>query len=186
MIPRSQNVFLEGIRLVRAFGESRDLVFSPSRSNLGLVSSRWAGFVRNREIYNLGMVSWPVLLKIKGKSWIFIFWGSKQRKIKKKWRNRSNVGLRSSRWYQKDAEGRRGYFRKIWAWKTLKKQGQIKNISGFSQFSRGFRLKPVNSRTNGWGPYIARTGYPGLAKFSDFFLFFWPQKHENPTFSLYF
>ena len=34
-----------------------DLVFSPSRSNLGLVSSRFAGFVRNREILNLGMVS---------------------------------------------------------------------------------------------------------------------------------
>ena len=64
--------FLEGIRLVRAFGESRDLVFSPSRSNLGLVSSRLAGFVRNREIYNLGMVSGPVLLKIKGKSRILI------------------------------------------------------------------------------------------------------------------
>ena len=64
--------FLEGIRLVRAFGESRDLVFSPSRSNLGLVSSRFAGFVRNREIYNLGMVSGPVLLKIKGTSGIFM------------------------------------------------------------------------------------------------------------------
>ena len=64
--------FLEGIRLVRAFGESRDLVFSPSRSNLGLVSSRLAGFVRNREIYNLGMVSGPVLLKIKGTCWIFM------------------------------------------------------------------------------------------------------------------
>ena len=67
--------FLEGIRLVRAFGESRDLVFSPSRSNLGLVSSRFAGFVRNREIYNLGMVSGPVLPKIKGNFGIFIFWG---------------------------------------------------------------------------------------------------------------
>ena len=58
--------------MVRAFGESRDLVFSPSRSNLGLVSSRLAGFVRNREIYNLGMVSGPVLLKLKGKSCIFM------------------------------------------------------------------------------------------------------------------
>ena len=44
------------------------LFLSPSRSNLGLVSSRLAGFVRNREIYNLGMVSGPVLLKIKGTS----------------------------------------------------------------------------------------------------------------------
>ena len=47
--------------MVRAFGESRDLVFSPSRSNLGLVSSRLAGFVQNREILNLSMVSGPVL-----------------------------------------------------------------------------------------------------------------------------
>ena len=53
--------FLEGIRLVRAFGESGDLVFSLSRSNLGLVSSRFAGFVQNREIYNLSMVSGSVL-----------------------------------------------------------------------------------------------------------------------------
>ena len=71
--------------MVRAFGESRDLVFSPSRSNLGLVSSRLAGFVRNREIYNLGMVSGPVFLKIKGNSWIFILSGSN--KLKKHWRD---------------------------------------------------------------------------------------------------
>ena len=64
--------------MVGGFGESRDLVFSPSRSNLGLVSSRLAGFVRNREILNLGMVSGPVLLKIKGKSWIFILLGFKK------------------------------------------------------------------------------------------------------------
>ena len=61
-----------------------DLVFSPSRSNLGLVSSRFAGFVRNREIYNLGMVSGPVLLKIKGTSWIFILLGIKKLKKKRK------------------------------------------------------------------------------------------------------
>ena len=72
-------MFLEGVRLVSGLSESRELVFSPSRSNLGLVSSRLAGFVRNREIYNLGMVSRPVRLKIKEKSWIFIFLGSKQR-----------------------------------------------------------------------------------------------------------
>ena len=77
-------MFLEGIRLVRAFGESRDLVFSPSRSNLGLVSSRFAGFVQNREIYNLGMVSGPALLKIKGTSWIFILLGFNKRKKRKK------------------------------------------------------------------------------------------------------
>ena len=63
---------LEGIRLVSAFGESRDLGFSPSRSILGLVSSRLAGFVRNREIYNLGMVSRLVLKKIRGQVWIVI------------------------------------------------------------------------------------------------------------------
>ena len=66
-------MFLEGVRLVSGLSESRELVFSPSRSNLGLVSSRFRGFVRNREIYNLGMDSGPVLLKIKGKCWIFIF-----------------------------------------------------------------------------------------------------------------
>ena len=78
--------FLEGIRLVSAFGESRDLVLSPSRSNLGLVSSRLAGFVRNREIYNLGMVSGPVLLKIKGKSWMFRLVVIKQLK---KWKSKT-------------------------------------------------------------------------------------------------
>ena len=66
--------------MVSGLSESPELVFSPSRSNLGLVSSRLAGFVRNREIYNLGMVSGPVLLKIKGTSWIFMFLGSKKRK----------------------------------------------------------------------------------------------------------
>ena len=73
--PRSQNAFLNFTP--GAFGESRDLAFSPSRSNLGLVSSRLARFVRNREIYNLGMLSGPVILKIKGKSWIFILLGVK-------------------------------------------------------------------------------------------------------------
>ena len=101
--------FLEGIRLVRAFGESRDLVFSPSRSNLGLVSSRLAGFVRNREIYNLGMVSGPVLLKIKGKSWIFILVGINKLKTKGTVeRNLSNLGLWSSKPVQTNAEDRRG------------------------------------------------------------------------------
>ena len=62
--------------------EVATLLFSPSRSNLGLVSSRLAGFVRNREIYNLGMVSGPVLLEMKGKSWIFIFLGFEQKEKK--------------------------------------------------------------------------------------------------------
>ena len=84
--PEVKTWFLERLRLVGGFGESRDLVFSPSRSNLGLVRSRLAGFVRNREIYNLGMVSGPVLLKIKGKCWIFILLGStKKRKTNTKW-----------------------------------------------------------------------------------------------------
>ena len=81
---------MEGIRLVRAFGESRDLVFSPSRSNLGLVSFRLTGFVRNREIYNLGMVSGPVLLKIKGSSWMFILLGVN--KTKKKTKTNNEIG----------------------------------------------------------------------------------------------
>ena len=52
------------------------------------------------------------------------------KQIGKLGRNRSNFGLRSSRPDQKDPQDRRGYFRKIWAWKTLKKQGKIKKISG--------------------------------------------------------
>ena len=61
VIPRRKNVFLEGIRLVSAFGESRDLVLSPSRSDLVVQSSRFAVLVQNREILNLSMVSGPVL-----------------------------------------------------------------------------------------------------------------------------
>ena len=34
--------------------------------------------VANREIYNLSMVSGPVLLKIKGTSWVFILFGIKK------------------------------------------------------------------------------------------------------------
>ena len=52
---------LEGIRLVSAFGESRDLVLSPSRSNLVVQSSRFAVLMQNRAILNLSMVSGPVL-----------------------------------------------------------------------------------------------------------------------------
>ena len=77
---------MEGIRLVSAFGESRDLVLTPSRSDLVVQSSRF--FWRNprREIYSLGMVSGPVLFKVKGKSLIFILLGvdkSKQNQNKK-------------------------------------------------------------------------------------------------------
>ena len=39
-----------------------NLVFSPSRSDLVVQSSRFAGFVQNREISNLSMVSGTVLL----------------------------------------------------------------------------------------------------------------------------
>ena len=65
---------MEGRRLVRAFGESRDLVLSPSRSDLVVQSCYFFG-VANREIYNLGMVSGPVLLKIKGNGLVFVLWG---------------------------------------------------------------------------------------------------------------
>ena len=46
------------------------------------MSSRLAGFVRNREIYNLGMVSGPVLLKTKAKCWIFHTFGVKKKQTK--------------------------------------------------------------------------------------------------------
>ena len=99
----------EGIRLVSGFGESRDLVLTPSRSDLVVQSSRFAVLVQNREILNLSMVSGPVFKKIKGKSWILIIVGSKKlNKNGKVERNQSNLGLRSSKPVQKNAEGRRG------------------------------------------------------------------------------
>jgi len=45
-----KEVFFRPYIVCRWKNESRDLLLSPSRSNLGLVSSRFAGFVRNREI----------------------------------------------------------------------------------------------------------------------------------------
>ena len=47
------------------------------------MSSRLAGFVRNRTIYNLGMVSRPVLLKIKRKVGFSYCGGRKKEKSKK-------------------------------------------------------------------------------------------------------
>ena len=85
VIPEVKTCFLEGIRLVSVFGESRDLGFSRIRSNLGLVSSRLGQPVANREIYNLSMVSGPVLLKIKGKRWIFTFVWIKKMKKTEQW-----------------------------------------------------------------------------------------------------
>ena len=81
---------MEGIRLVSAFGESRDLVLTPSRSDLVVVeSSRFAVLVGNREILKLSMVSGSVFEKIKGKSWIFILFGIKKVNKKRKSRTKS-------------------------------------------------------------------------------------------------
>ena len=100
--------------------ENGNLVLTRSRSDVVVQSSRFVVFVGNRES-----------LKNKRKNWIFMFLGSKKRKTNENnWRNQPNVGLWSSRWYQKDPQDRRGHFRKIWAWKTLKKQGNIKQFSG--------------------------------------------------------
>ena len=82
---------MEGIRLIRGFGESCDLVFSPSRSNLGLLRYFWYQSKALGEIYNLGMVSGPVLLKIKGKSWIVILVGSKN-KMEKQTETNDEIG----------------------------------------------------------------------------------------------
>ena len=57
---------------------------------------------------------------------------------------RSNFGPRSSRLDQKDPQDRRGYLRKLWAWKTLKKPDANQNIlRDVPQFSRGFSLNPA-------------------------------------------
>ena len=52
--------------------EKWKLVLSPSRSELVVQSSRFCWRNPRREIYNLGMVSGPVLLRIKGKRGIFM------------------------------------------------------------------------------------------------------------------
>ena len=102
-------MFLGGIGLVSAFGESRDLVLSPSRSDLVVQSSRFAVLVGNREILNLSMVSGPVFKKIKGKMLdchtCWVQQADKNGKVERHW---SKVGLQSSKLVQKNAEGRRG------------------------------------------------------------------------------
>ena len=112
--PEGKMCFLEGTRLVSAFGESCDFVFTPSRTDLVVQSSRLVWRNPRREIYNLSMVSGPVLLNIEGKCWICILFGITQ--LKKNWkveRNRSKFGLRSYKSVQKNAEDWRGQFFKI-------------------------------------------------------------------------
>ena len=55
-------------RLKKEITQKRNLVFSPSRSDLVVKSSRVFFWNPHREIYNLGMVSGPALLKIVRKS----------------------------------------------------------------------------------------------------------------------
>ena len=55
--------------------ESRDLLLSPSHSDLVVQSSRFARFVRNREILDLSMVSGPVLQTEKEKGLMSILLG---------------------------------------------------------------------------------------------------------------
>ena len=82
--PEGKFCFLGDIRLVNAFGENRDLVLSPSRSDLVVQSSRFAVLVGNREILNLSMVSGPAFKKMKRTNWIFIPFGDQQMKKKRK------------------------------------------------------------------------------------------------------
>ena len=155
--PEVKTCFLEGIRLVRAFGESRDLVFSSSRSNLGLMRSRLAGFVRNREIYNMGMVSGPVLLKQKVKAeFPILVWVKNETQNQTVWWNWSNVGPWSSEWYRKDLQGRRGYVLKFWVWKIWKKM-KITCLWMLPIFSLGVGQNGQNPHANGWPPYPSKS-----------------------------
>ena len=81
-MPEGKTCFLEGVRLVRAFGESRSFVLSPSRSDLVVQSSRFDEFVENREIYNLSMVSGPGFFRNKREGLDFhTFWRWKNDKL---------------------------------------------------------------------------------------------------------
>ena len=55
-----ERVFWKVYAWLAFFGGSRDLVLTPSRSDLVVQSSRCAVLVGNREILNLSMVSGPV------------------------------------------------------------------------------------------------------------------------------
>ena len=84
------------------------------------------------------------------------------KKIGKLGRHRSNFGLRSSRPDQKYPQDRRKHFRKIWAWKTLKKQRKINKIFGFFPiFPLDLAQNPLNPRTNGWAPFGTRLRIDG-------------------------
>ena len=146
---KSKRVFWE----VRGFGESRDLLLSPSRSDL-VVQSCFCFFVyqiaRSRSwawFQGLFCKKW---LKNEGtKSDFHTFGVNKTNKKNKKltnWWNLSNLGPQSSKWYQNDRQGRRGYFRKCWAWTTLKKPNKSKCPYGFSSKraeSTDKRLGPI-------------------------------------------
>ena len=124
--------------------ESRKHVFLPSRS--GLVVQSCFCFFPCSKSRDLGPEHGfrAFSFKNKRKKLDFHenvkFWGVKKaKKNEKVERNWSKFGLRSSRWYQKDPEGRRGYFRKIWASTKIGKNQNV--LRDFPCFFRGLSNK---------------------------------------------
>ena len=72
--------FLEGMRLVRALGESRDLVFFTKSVKFGFGELSICRICAESQDLQSGHGFKPVPLKIKGNSWIFILLGFKQNK----------------------------------------------------------------------------------------------------------
>ena len=116
--------------------------------------------MRNREIYNLGMVSGPVLLKIKREKLDFHMYGvnKKQKETEKK--NEIGQILVSGALDDTKTIGKVGgnIFAKSGPEKPPTNRTIQDFLRDFPRCSCELSQKPVNSRTNGWAPYVKPEG----------------------------
>ena len=73
----------------------------------------------------------------------------------------------SSKWYQKDPQGRRGYFRKFWSWKTVDLSENGQDAATSSNVTRcacaGLAIQILNNKINDF-PFFRRwLGNPWLS-----------------------
>ena len=124
------------------------LLVSPSLSDLVVQSCRFDEFVGNREIYNLSMVSRPVLLQIKEIIGISYIEGVKQLKTTKQFNEVGQfVVHRVLNDTKKSARPALIFLRMLGLNNLEKKTGRIKMSPGFPQNGQ-------NPRTSGWAPFV--------------------------------